>query len=152
QHGQYMTPFLRKEVLDRGLDKHIGLGRVFRIVHESTQPRKPVALTKATPAELVAQLSSANGWHRYTAQQLLVERGELSAVPELKKLATTGAAPLGRLHALWTLEGLNKLDTDLLFTMLSDKDANVRASAAALCRNVINRQADATYVQELAVL
>ena len=59
QHGQFMTPFLRKEILDRGLDKGIGLGRIFRIVHDTTKPRRPVALSKATGSELVAHLSPA---------------------------------------------------------------------------------------------
>src|SRR5207244_5463861 len=40
QHGAFMTPFLRKEVLDRQLDKPIGLGRIFRIVHETSRLRQ----------------------------------------------------------------------------------------------------------------
>jgi glucose/arabinose dehydrogenase/mono/diheme cytochrome c family protein len=152
QHGAFMTPFLRKEIIERKLDTPIGLGRIFRIVHDTTQPRKPVALSKTKGAELVVHLSSANGWHRDMAQQLLVERHDLSVVPLLKKLALTGAVPLGRLHALWTLEGLGKLDTELLFTLISDKDSDVRASAAALCRDIVNRQPDPTYIQELAPL
>jgi glucose/arabinose dehydrogenase/mono/diheme cytochrome c family protein len=152
QHGAFMTPFLRKEIIDRKLDTPIGLGRIFRIRHETTQPRKPPALSKATGAELVAHLSSDNGWHRDMAQQLLVERRDLSVVGELKKLATTGANPLGRLHAFWTLEGLGKLDTDLLFAMLADQDSNVRTSAVALCRNVVNKQPEPAYIQELAPL
>ncbi|HYV39731.1 MAG TPA: HEAT repeat domain-containing protein [Gemmataceae bacterium] len=152
QHGQYMTPYLRKEILDRGLDKHINLGRIFRIVHETTKPRKNVALSKLKSAELVPYLANANGWHRDMAQQLLVEQGDLSVVPALAKLASEGKEPLGRLHALWTLDGLNKLDVDLLLSMLADKDAGVRGSAAHLCRGFVVRQPDAAYIQELAPL
>jgi mono/diheme cytochrome c family protein len=152
QHGAYMTPYLRKEILDRQLDKHIGLGRIFRIVHETTQPRKAVALSKASSAELAKYLSSPNGWNRDMAQQLLVERRDLSIVPEVKKLARAGSDPLGRLHALWTLEGLNALDNDLLFALLSDTDASVRGSATNLCRGIVNRQPDPAYIQELAHL
>jgi mono/diheme cytochrome c family protein/glucose/arabinose dehydrogenase len=152
QHGSYITPYLRKEIIDRKLDSPIGLGRIFRIVHETTQPRSRVALSKAKSADLVALLSSANGWHRDMAQQLLVERGDLSVVPALEKLAETGAQSLGRLHALWALEGLNKLDIELLFSLLADKDSHVRASAVRLLRKEVNRQADPTYVQELAPL
>src|SRR5207245_6018608 len=57
QHGAFMTPFLRMEILDRQLDTPIGLGRIFRIAHESTQPRKSSPLSKATNAELVAHRS-----------------------------------------------------------------------------------------------
>jgi mono/diheme cytochrome c family protein len=70
----------------------------------------------------------------------------------LEKLAAKGDRPLGRLHALWTLEGLKKLDPDLLFSLLADKDSHVRASAVCLLRAEVNRQPDPTYVQELAPL
>jgi glucose/arabinose dehydrogenase/mono/diheme cytochrome c family protein len=152
QHGAFMTPYLRQQILDRGLDRPIGLGRIFRVVHETTKPRKPPALGKATGAELVAHLSGANGWHRDTAQQLLVQHGDLVVVPALEKLAAAGTNPLGRLHALWTLEGLNRLDPDLLLTLLADKDGHVRASAVRLLRNEVHRRPDPTYVQELAPL
>src|SRR5262249_50771308 len=55
-------------------------------------------------------------------------------------------------HALWTLEGLNRLDAELLLTLLADKDANVRASAAHLCRGVVHRSPEPGYLQELAAL
>jgi mono/diheme cytochrome c family protein/glucose/arabinose dehydrogenase len=152
QHGAYMTPYLRQQILDRGLDKPIGLGRIFRISHESTKPRKPPALTKATNAELVALLSSANGWHRDIAQQLLVQRQDLSVTAALRQLALTGKEPLGRLHALWTLEGLYKLDIDLLLTLAADKDGHVRASAVCLCRVLLQRNPEPGYLQELAGL
>src|SRR5262249_54024859 len=78
QEGVYITPHLRKEILDRGLDKHIGLGRIYRIAYESTQKRKPPALSKASSAELLALLASPNGWHRDMAQRLLVGRGDVT--------------------------------------------------------------------------
>jgi glucose/arabinose dehydrogenase/mono/diheme cytochrome c family protein len=150
QDGAFMTPYLRQQILERGLDRPIGLGRIFRVVHETSKPRRRPALGRAKSAELIAHLSDANGWHRDTAQQLLVQRQDLSVVPALEKLAATGPQPLGRLHALWTLEGLNKLDTDLLFALLADKDSHVRASAVRLLRTEVNRQPDPTYIQELA--
>jgi glucose/arabinose dehydrogenase/mono/diheme cytochrome c family protein len=150
QHGAFMTPYLRKQILDRGLDKEIGLGRIYRIAHTTTQPRKLPALTKASRGELVAYLGSPNGWHRDRAQQLLVERNDLAVVPELKKLASTGAGPLARLHALWALEGMNKLDVDFLLSLLADKDSHVRASAICLCRSAINRNPEAGHIQELS--
>jgi mono/diheme cytochrome c family protein/glucose/arabinose dehydrogenase len=152
QHGAFMTPYLRQQILERGLDRPIGLGRIFRIVHETSKPRAPAKLGKATAAELVAYLSSGNGWHRDTAQQLLVQHRDLSIVPALRKLVASGKEPLGRLHALWALEGLNKLDIDLLLAALEDKDAQVRASAAALCRAEILRLKEPAHIQELAAL
>ena len=50
------------------------------------------------------------GWWRDTAQRLLVERQDQRAIPLLKDRVRTAANPLCRLHALWTLAGLNALD------------------------------------------
>lgn len=152
QHGAFMTAYLRKQTLDRGLDRPIGLGRIYRIVHETSQPRQPPALGQRKSAELVAYLSHANGWHRDLAQQLLVQRQDASVVPALEKVASSGSNPLGRLHALWTLEGLNKVDPDLLLTLLEDKDAQVRASAVCLCRNLVRTLPDPTILHELTTL
>src|SRR5205807_4921124 len=77
---------------------------------------------------------------------------ELSVVPLLEKLARTGQEPLGRLHALWTLEGLGTLDPEMLFGILADKNSHVRSSAVCLLRKEVNRQADPSYMQELAPL
>jgi len=93
QHGAFITNYLKKDSIDRGLDKPIGLGRIFRVVHETTQPRHVPKLGNAAPTELVAQLSAANAWQRDMAQQLLAQRNVVSAVPELKKLATSGSDP-----------------------------------------------------------
>jgi len=38
QDGAFITDYLVKESKDRGLDKPVGLGRIFRIAHETTQP------------------------------------------------------------------------------------------------------------------
>ena len=152
QHRAFMTPHLRQQILERGLDKPIGMGRIFRIVHGTSQVRKPPALGKAKSAELMSLLSSTNGWHRDMAQRLLVERRDLSVVPALEELVIEGQQPLGRLHALWTLEGLEKLHPDMLFALLGDKDRHVRASAARLLRKEVNRVAEPAYIQELAPL
>lgn len=152
QHGQFMTPYLRQEIIARALDKPIGLGRIWRIAHETTKPRPPAALGRATGAELVAHLSSPNGWTRDTAQQLLVQRGDASVVPELKKLAASGPDPLGRLHALWVLEGLKKINEDVVSSALADKDSAVRSSAVFLARNLVLKQADSPLVDALAPL
>lgn len=151
QYSAFMTPYLHQYVVDHGLEKPIGLGRIFRIVHETSQPRPRTSLARATSTELATLLSSRNGWHRDMAQQLLVGRGDDRIVATLENLAVKGSSPLGRLHALWTLEGVNRLDDDLLTTLLVDKDAHVRASAAALCSRLANRQSvDPASLQEIA--
>jgi putative membrane-bound dehydrogenase-like protein len=113
-----------------GADK----GRIYRIVPNHplrTRDLRP-NLGKATVRELVAQLSSTNGWHRTTAQRLLVERQDRTAVPLLKDVAQGSDFPLARLHALWTLDGLSGLDAASVAAALKDKHPAVREHALRL--------------------
>jgi mono/diheme cytochrome c family protein len=132
QHGAYITPYLREQTLNRKLVLPVHRGRIWRVVPEGWQPPKPRKLSGAPSAELVGYLSHADGWYRDVAQRLLVERRYPATVPALRDLATKGGSGLGRLHALWTLEGVNGLTPDLLFGLLSDPDPRVGAAAVRL--------------------
>ena len=81
------TMYLRDHILSRKLDAPVGLGRIYRVVHETTKRDTMNPFANATPAQLVEALSHANGWRRDTAQRLLVERNAKSVVPALVKLA-----------------------------------------------------------------
>ena len=50
----------------------------------------------------------------------------------LETLARKGASPFGRLHALWTLDGLGLLDDELVVRALGDTEAGVRENALRL--------------------
>ena len=65
-------------------------------------------------------------------QRLLVERKAAAAIVPLAALARSSPVPLARVHALWTLDGLDALDTDTLRAGLSDRDPLVREQAARL--------------------
>ncbi len=95
----------------------------------------------STPAELVARLSHPNGWWRDTAQRLLVERGDVSVVPALKKLAASAPDKTTRLHALWTLDGLDSLDAGLVSKALADPSRDVRVSAVRLSERWLSEPA-----------
>jgi glucose/arabinose dehydrogenase len=94
-------------------------------------------LSKATWQELVDALSHPNGWWRDTAQRILIERSEGRAVPALRKLLAENPNPVTRLHALWTLEGMGRLNTATLVTALGDRDGKVRAAAIRVCEPVL---------------
>jgi mono/diheme cytochrome c family protein len=66
------------------------------------------------------------------AQRLLVERNDPTSMPELINLAKSGEAELGRFHALWTLEGINSLNVDLLFETLGDQNSLVKNTSLRL--------------------
>ncbi len=132
QEAVYWTDYLREYVKERDLEKPVKLGRIWRIVHDTTRRVRAPRLSTAPPAELVQALSHANGWWRDTAQQLLVQRGETSVVPQLKQLAAQSPDWRARLHALWTLDGLDAIEPAQVERALADKSADVRASALRL--------------------
>ena len=106
QYGMFMTDYLRKDTIARGLDKGIHLGRIYRITDTTRKVRRPSLLSSLNNNQLVALLEHKDGWTRDTAQRLLVERKDRSVVPELQKLIKTSTQAVGIEHALWTLEGL----------------------------------------------
>ncbi|MBV8882198.1 MAG: c-type cytochrome, partial [Planctomycetaceae bacterium] len=132
QHKLYVTSFLRKQILDRGLDKGLGLGRIYRVVSDAKSPGPAPKLARAPSAELVAALSHPNGWWRDTAQRLLVERKDFTAVVPLRTLALSAGATYPRLHAMFVLDGLKQLDPPALTALLADKDPRIAAAALAI--------------------
>jgi putative membrane-bound dehydrogenase-like protein len=118
-----------------------GRGRVWRIVPETyggdpkrrTQ-RRP-ALRSAPGTELVRHLADENLWWRLTAQRLLIERQNESAVEALVKLVREAVFAPGRAHALWTLHGLHALNDEQIVHALKDPDAGVRAQALRLAED-----------------
>ena len=135
--------YLRGVIDKWGVDKNIGKGRIYRLVHKDHKPGpQPAMLTQATE-ELVAHLSHPNGWWRDTAQKLIILRkDEKSAVARLEKLARSGKAAIGRVHALWTLEGMDALDQGLVLEKLSDPDPRVRISAIRLSEPYLDSEPD----------
>lgn len=127
QHVRYVTTYLRQYILEHGLDRPIGMGRIYRIVWEGDAddpaPVRRDAHTLDTASDRIAALYHPNGWHRDTAQRLLVEN-ELDdpARHALRELARSGADPLARIHALWTLHGRGEQDEATTLAALRDAD------------------------------
>jgi putative membrane-bound dehydrogenase-like protein len=107
-------------------------GRIYRVAPEGAAPSARTDLHGASTAALVERLSHPNLWQRRTAQRLLVDRRPAAAPPLLVALARDGVSPQGRLHALWTLDGLDLLDADLVLRAMGDSDAGVRENALQL--------------------
>ena len=128
--SEYLTGYIKKNELLMP----VGYGRIWRVVHgagAAARGPKP-ALSTATPAELVATLSHANGWWRDTAQRLLVERRETSVRSTLEALAASASDWRTRLHALWTLAGIDALTPGVVQKAFGDRAAEVRTAAVRL--------------------
>lgn len=132
QDGPLQTDYLRSYIKERRLWQGIHHGRIYRVVHDGMTSDKRPAMSKETPAQLVAHLSHPNGWWRDTAQQLLVQRNDKSVVPALNKLATGSPDPRTRLQAMWTLDGMDALKPAVVTRALNDASPDVRATAVRL--------------------
>ena len=146
QHKIYLTTYLKKQSIERELDKYNGMGRIYRVVADGQKPGPKPQMSKETPEELVKHLSHPNGWWRDTAQRLLVESKDESVIPSLRKLAATPEpeTSLGRLHALWTLEGLGGLDVPTIQAALTDPRPKIRANAVRVSESLLKAPAPAS--------
>jgi len=107
-------------------------GEPRRTVDSARDDPERVEGSKASPAQLVKTLSHPNGWWRDTAQRLLVERRDKSVAPALMKLALGAKDWRTRLHALWTLDGIDAIEPATVRNALEDASRDVRAAAVRL--------------------
>jgi glucose/arabinose dehydrogenase/mono/diheme cytochrome c family protein len=153
QEGNWVREgsYLRKVVQQYSFDKVAGFGRIWRLVHDSTKTGPQPKMDRETPAQLVAHLAHPNGWWRDTAQKLLVLKQDKSVVPALEQVARKGANYLARLHALWTLEGLNAANAQLVREKLRDPHPQVRVGAIRVSESLIKKGDNALQADVLAM-
>lgn len=134
--------------LRAGSDK----GRIYRVYPEKSPPRAMPHLEKLGSDALVAALESSSGWERDMAQQLLIWQGGTKAVGQLERMIARGKNPRGRVHALYTLEGLGALRPIVIELVLrQDIDARVRHHAVRLAAEKLAESPElGTYVVKLA--
>jgi mono/diheme cytochrome c family protein/glucose/arabinose dehydrogenase len=132
QHGKYITPYLKEKTIERKLVLPVNRGRIWRIVPEGWEPQQPEKLSEASTEKLVSLLTHPDGWYRDVAQRLLVERKPKGVEWLLRDLVETEEHTLGRFHALWTLEGMQKLNADMLLRLLADEDPLISSTALRL--------------------
>lgn len=130
QHRTYVTSYLRKQILSRQLDgPAFGLGRIYRIRSIDKALGAAPDLEDRPVLDLLPVLAHPNGWWRDTAQRLIVERGDSSLQAGLTALLKSTDHPLGRLHALWCLEGLGLLTPEHITVALKSGNEPLASSA-----------------------
>ena len=145
QHETYLTDYLRDQIRDRGLEKPLGLGRIYRIVYEGGKEKVEIDSSEIekikrervngqfSAKNLISWLSHPNGWWRDYAQQLLIERNDRTVVPELLALLETGVSKNHNLiHAIWGLEGMGSATPEAIHIALKSKDSHLRAMAVRI--------------------
>ena len=131
EHPEWMG----KEVIESGeLYNDTDKGRIYRISAKDAKPAEwmnGLDLANATDESLVMRLAGSNDWWRKNAQRLLVDRNSKGSVDPLNAMVANESS-MGRLHALWTLEGLGKLKSEQIAAALRDKEAGIRENAIKL--------------------
>lgn len=115
-------------------------GRIYRIVPKDFKKSGRVQpfMSQVDVQTLVGYLKEPNKWWRINAQRLLVDRKSKEAVPLLTELLSAGNAPETKIHALWTLEGLDALTDDILLQAFDDENPMVRKQAVLLAEKRIS--------------
>lgn len=151
QHKEFLTEELRAQILERGLDKPLGQGRIWRIVHTDSERLPAPDLSSASTATLVDSLDSSTPWVRETAQRLLAARAESAAA---LRNVVAGGSELAAVHALWALEAQQQLDSPTLQLALNRKQAAVARQALRAGRHLLSRDQllslDETLLQDTA--
>ena len=138
QDQVFLTDQLRQEALSRGLDKPVGMGRIWRVTANNSKSTHE-AIPDSDPA-LVNLLSHGNSWHRETAQRLLVDKSSRKTDRQLRRLIKN-SSQLGAIHAVWTLAGRGKLDRRTIEKALQHNEPDVQLTALRAGHNQLDRRA-----------
>ncbi|MHC4402433.1 MAG: PVC-type heme-binding CxxCH protein [Planctomycetota bacterium] len=134
--GVVLPPTLRK-CFD--LTEGCRRGRIYRVVPEGFRQPSIPRLDEAKTSDLVALLEHPNCWHYTTAARLLYERQDPAAVEPLVRLGKRSPSPLGRMHAMYALDGLRALSPEVILPRLADEHPRVREHAVRLAERVLGR-------------
>lgn len=128
--------YLRGVIDEYGLDKNVGRGRIYRLVHEDFKPGKAPKMLKESPKEIAKYLDHPNGWWRDTAQKLLIVKNDKSITPQLTKISRSKGDSLDRLHAIWALEGMNAVTPSLLREHMQNESPAMRKAAIRIAESL----------------
>jgi putative membrane-bound dehydrogenase-like protein len=137
EHPQFVPESARTSVdFRRWHDR----GRIWRIRPKATKELRSQQpeMSKVGIAELVNSLKHTNGWWRSTAQRVIGERWMKAlqarraepALPQaLIDVLKDKSNPVARLHALWALAAVERVDEALLSEIASDPHPGLREHA-----------------------
>jgi mono/diheme cytochrome c family protein len=154
QHKTYLTPYLKNEIKSRHLTNPLNCGRIYKIVPvgKKTTPVLLESDSAGLPAKLLGLLDHPNGWLRDKAQQMIIDHHFTILVPALKERLHRTDSINGRIHALWTLEGLGALQWADIQVFLRDGNPYVQAQGLAALPAVITPANAKEIIHSIGVL
>ena len=157
QEGEFADEdsYLNQKIKALDLEKIKGYGRIYRVVHKDFKrdANRPQLLDKPAAA-LIPYLGHANGWWRDMAQQLLILKKDTTIVQDLNRISINSADAsirnnkLAQIHALWVLEGLGRIEPEILYSALKSSSGEVRKTAVWIGEQFIN-QNNAEFIEAL---
>ena len=102
QHKGYITEYLRDQILSRNLEQPTGLGRVYRVVHESTKRDSAPALSKAPVSDWSRRSLTRTGggetppsgcWSSETTSRRYLPSGSWRSAPRISDEAACVVGP-----------------------------------------------------------
>ncbi|WP_411847065.1 family 16 glycoside hydrolase [Roseibacillus persicicus] len=122
-------------------------GRIWRIRHRDQSHAAAPNLAQAASGKLFDYLRSGNALIQRQSWMEMIDRQATELVPQLKGLTVDANERLDvRLAALWALEGLQGIDSELLFALAFDREPNLRAEVV----RIAGRKGDAPTFSEIA--
>jgi putative membrane-bound dehydrogenase-like protein len=131
--------------IEKGMNLQAGKeqGRIYRITPRTGLPHLRPDFPRNELENVVKKLAHQNKWWRDTAQRLLLQWRDPAAVEPLERLFLNSDEPRARLHALWTLHGLNALPEPILLKALDDAHAGVRENALIVAEEFLDKTPEA---------
>jgi putative heme-binding domain-containing protein len=130
-------------------DRDHHFARLWRVQHKQAKPMPVESLGGKESSVWLQALESENGWRRMTAHRLLTERGGEAEVQVLAAmLQNKQGNPITRMHALYLLRNLGRLETRFWASALEDSEPILRKNALRL----IAEREDDNAIPETATL
>ena len=127
-------PFSIPEDIKSKLDLESGTdrGRIYRLTPPQGAKTDWVRPGTLGTEGLVQLLKSTNGWHRETAQRLLLQKRDPAAIPLLHVAAHDLSSPVGQMLAVRTLAALEAVTPNDVIALLSSPEPQARRNAVQL--------------------
>ncbi|MFT5884206.1 MAG: mono/diheme cytochrome c family protein/glucose/arabinose dehydrogenase [Arcticibacterium sp.] len=129
QHAAYMTEYLTKQTLERGLDKHIHLGRIWKITPEDFEDfplENPDVFWQLNTDGLGDFLMHPIAWFRDQSFRVILERRPMNIEDVLANVLKSKSVT-GKMAAISILNELNTLRPEVALSFLSDPSDKVKA-------------------------
>ncbi|MGB3149389.1 MAG: c-type cytochrome, partial [Maribacter sp.] len=139
-HHAYLSPYLKKKTKAVKMDTLVDFGRILRISKTNSITTEIPFFDTLNTAELLTFLKNKNGLVRDLAQQMLINRGDRSIIPELREVVKDSSAPLAQVHALYVLEDLDALNFNFLKGIAQSNSSKVNLHAIVLLERYRNRK------------